>query len=337
MSAQRCLTPWNCPIGRPNCTRSLGVLGGGLDAPLGDADELGGRERRGQREHGRRLYPVELSIRADDRAVADDLRDAPGRVDARQLRARHPRAGEVDGEPRRRRPGARRRHQHVGERAAQDRSDRAPHDEAVLAGVGLEPAAGTTAHCGDELARRQRGQEHLVRGLVRRLRDHGGRERRREDRTRRERVPELLEHDAQLGRAVAGAAEGLVDVEPEPPLRREVGPELGALFALGVEQCARHRGRAVTLEPAAHRLVQRDVVLGDPDRHDGPLLTVGSALGYSPRGRSTSASTDGALIMTSCPVSSSTTRMSPPGDARRFSSWAAWSSGESAWSRAIRT
>ena len=36
MSAQRCFTPWNWPMGRPNCSRTTAWLGGGVDAPGGE-------------------------------------------------------------------------------------------------------------------------------------------------------------------------------------------------------------------------------------------------------------------------------------------------------------
>ena len=44
MSASRCLTAWNEPMGTPNCSRSSGVGAGDLEGPSGDADEQGGAQ-----------------------------------------------------------------------------------------------------------------------------------------------------------------------------------------------------------------------------------------------------------------------------------------------------
>src|SRR5262249_11887874 len=79
--------------------------------------------------------------------------------------------------------------------------------------------------------------------------------------------PHPPEHPRQFGQPKALAAEALVDVQPEPALRRQLAPEGGPGIGYGVEERSGHVGWAVALRPAARRLAQRLVLVADPDRH----------------------------------------------------------------------
>ena len=64
--AQRCLTAWNWPIGRPNWCRSLAYSSRGGDGPVGDADGLSAEDDRRQAGHGARRQAGQLPVRGHD-------------------------------------------------------------------------------------------------------------------------------------------------------------------------------------------------------------------------------------------------------------------------------
>src|SRR5262249_48914578 len=76
----------------------------------------------------------------------------------------------------------------------------------------------------------------------------------------RARPPQLPAPPRQFGEPKALAAEALVDVQPEPALRRQLAPEGGPGIGHGVEERSGHVGWAVALRPAARRLAQRLVL-----------------------------------------------------------------------------
>ena len=107
---------------------------------------------------------------------------------------------------------------------AENRAHRARHPHTVGRLLAVE-GTGTHGDRADGVARHEARQQRLRGGVAPAPLQGGGGERRREERARREHAAQLLEDDRQLGHAVAGAAVGLVDVETEPALRGELGPE----------------------------------------------------------------------------------------------------------------
>ena len=236
----------------------LGVLGRGVDAPLGHARALG-------REHGRRQVPHPLGIHAVeppraryDGIVDAHLGDATGRVEALQLGGRELApdehapvvAGTSD--------------EHARQVGRRHRPQRALRAQPVAGGLGIQAAAERDGPHG--LAGRQPGEDvggDLLAGGL----EHGRRQDRGEERARRACPSQFLEHHRQLGQAVALAAQGLVDVQTQPPLRRQVAPERRQRVGLGVQRRARNGRRTMPFHPTPRRLTERLVLFRDPDRH----------------------------------------------------------------------
>jgi hypothetical protein len=161
--------------------------------------------------------------------------------------------------------------------ARRDRAQGPGHAPVVAGGLDVERAGERDrAH---DLAPDERRQE-IGRGFLAGRLEHGRRQRRGQERARRARPAELLEHDGELRDAVPLPAERLVDVDPEPALRRQLVPERRAHLVLGLETGPRDRRRAVAVRPASHRPMQRLVLLRDPDRH-GLLLRHPDARSYA--------------------------------------------------------
>ena len=262
----------------------LRVLGRRVDAPLRDADRLGRREHRGQVAHTRRVERGQLTVRRDLDTVDDHFGESPGGVHARQLA--HRAAGGVECTPDDATGAADRRDEHRREVCAQHRPQRAAHAQAVGRRLGDETVRLLAeGDGGDGLARRDAREQRLRHGLVAAALERGRREHGRQEGPGCQDAGELFDDDDQLGHAVTRSPVRLGNVQPEPTLRRELGPERRQRLAGRVEERARHRGRAVTLDPARDRTAQRVVFLGDPDRHSSLLSAVGRRVGRISRPR----------------------------------------------------
>jgi len=130
-----------------------------------------------------------------------------------------------------------------------------------------QAAVGLEGNSADAFPGGEAGEQGLGKGLAASRLDQRRRESGREDGAGGHDAAELLKDDDELGQAEPGAAVGVVDVESEPALVRELVPEGRAGPGGGVEQRPRHARRAVALAPAADGVVEREMVLGNADRH----------------------------------------------------------------------
>ena len=243
----------------------LGVLGGGRHAPLRDADRLGGDEHRGEPAGRARLEPVEETVGGDEDLVDGHLGDAAGRVDAGELL--HVGVVGVERAPDVASRDADRDDEDVGQMGAEHRAKGSAHPETVGGLVAEEGAVGVEGRGPDALAGGQPGEQGLGQRFAAAGLDQGTSQDGREHGAGCDGSPELFEDHDELGQAEAGTAVGVVDVESEPALVRELVPERGAGLGVGVEQRPRDARGAVALAPAPHGVVERKMVLGDTDRH----------------------------------------------------------------------
>ena len=238
-----------------------GVGGGGVDAPGGAA---GGLRRRQRDADGLDPGPGEPGQRGGGRTVERQAGETTGGVEGVDRSGGD--GGAVDGGPPLR-PSDRGRDDHdVGQRAAQHRAGGAGEAERAVVAAGAldaagqrdraDPAAG--GQVGPQVSSHERG------------RPHGG-----QHRARRHHPAQLLDHDRQLGEAVALAPVGLGDGQPEPAQRGQVGPERRQRPAARLHRGAGHGGRAAVGGEAAGTRQEREVVVTDRDAHEPlPRLTI---------------------------------------------------------------
>ncbi len=269
------------------------VLGRRLERPAGTADELGRRDDdRHVVDVGGR-HAVEHPLRRDRHAVELDLGGPARRVEARPPDDGHPGrrlavgAAQLDRAPPHRpsdqrlsirrpslwRTGHGHRDDGDGRQAdAEDRGKRAGHrQDTARADVGggerrRRPSEGD--------ARRRRpvehaGQERLLHVAAAPGEQRGG-EGGRYERPGGDHPAELLGDDRQLEDAEPLTAELLGDVDADPPLLGQVGPDRRQDVVVDVEQGPRDVARAVPIGPPPERPPQLLVLLAHPDRH-GPL------------------------------------------------------------------
>ena len=202
MLAQWCLTAWNMAIGRPNCWRTLAYSAARSVHSRATPTASAASSRRAMSTSARRAP----GSRSPRRTVERDTAGAAGRVEVRRHLDRHAGAlGVDDGDV-----VADRHEDDVGQAGAEHRPRRA----------GQRAAAGrdVTAE-GDGPERRAAGQagQQPRRDLVAADRgEHRAGDQRRHERTRREATAQLLDDDHRLRQPVAGAAELLGHVQPEP-------------------------------------------------------------------------------------------------------------------------
>ncbi len=230
----------------------LGVLGGRLGGLAGQAHGLGRHQGAGEvdedlggagQQGGR--GPVEGQAGAAAGGV-EVGRDLPGHAVT---------GGVDDGDV-----VADGHQHHVGGTAAEDDGGAVGGAAAHLDAVGqADPTEGGAGG--------QAGQEAAPGGLVagghqHRAGDHAGQEGPGGDGG-----AEGLDHDGQLGHAVAGAAVLLGHVQAGPPECAQVVPERGEGFLVGLQQGAGGAAGVVLAQEVRRRVGQRQVVLGDRDRH----------------------------------------------------------------------
>ena len=90
-----------------------------------------------------------------------------------------------------------------------------------------------------------------------------------EDRPGQRARAELLDHQRELEQAEAGAAERLGHGEPGDAHLGETLPQRGVVTRAGVEDLAQARRRTFARDEAAHRLLEQQLLLGQPEMHGG--------------------------------------------------------------------
>ena len=146
MSASACLTAWNWPIGRPNCTRTLAYSDAVSQAPAGDARALGRGQRQGQAAHVV-VGHHDLLGRGTTRPPSPAMSSCPTGAGAVERR-RAPRTG-----PRRRAPSRSSRNQPMPAPSVVERA-RGPGGPSAARAPGAPCRRRTSAAVGRPLARR---------------------------------------------------------------------------------------------------------------------------------------------------------------------------------------
>ena len=261
MLAQRCFTPWNCPIGRPNWRRSFAYSARSsthhCDPPTASAaNSTAARSRTdARRQRG------QLAARGHDRVGHRDLGDPPGQVDAVQLRAPSNSSAAA-------RPRCRPRRRSAATARCPDSTGRS---------VPLTRSAPSSGRLGRERRRRARPRRSASR---RRARDRTPRRASlpaacstapastvARNGPGRRGAPELLEHDRELGDPVALAAVLSSRCRPIQPCADEVGPERRAAPRPRRRAAPAARTAGSGARPSPARRVQREMLVSDPDRH----------------------------------------------------------------------
>ena len=276
MSAQRCFTAWNCPIGRPNCTRTWAYSAAVVDAPVGDADRHGARPapRRGGPGPGRltRSVPMRRGRQSSQRLGRDhhvvEPAPRPARLVASKLgSSRTLDVGTIDHAPRRRRPDG--QQEPVGQRAAPHGGGGAatPAVARRVAGTGRVPRRGEATDRRSPADERT-GQRRVDSPPV----DRGGGDHRRQDRARARRR-------GRAPRARRPAPPGRSPGRRAPRTRRDRASRArpsssqnggsSSAFASSMARAVRRRSRAV--DPSLDRRRQLDVIVVQPDPHQCPL------------------------------------------------------------------
>ena len=273
MSAQRCFTPWNWPMGRPNCSRTTAwVAAVSTHQAVSPTDSAasstaasprmpwaagahvttrrGGTERRSARTVATRR------VRSSDGARLDvdvgGVHDDPGLGST----VRAARAGGGLGDDG--------QHEHVGERRRDDGLPRPVHDETATRLGGGGERSGPDAHRPHPLARDQVGHHRAERVAAEPVQG-GGRQARGHERARQKGPAQLFDHHHRLGQPEPLAAGGLADHQADPPLRGQVAPERGHHLGVGVDPGPGDGRRAVPVDPATDRVAQRQVLVGEGD------------------------------------------------------------------------
>ena len=257
MLAQWCFTAWNIAITRPNCCRSLAYAVArsthSCAPPAASADTstraTSWASAAAPREHaiGRDLH----AVRVHDAA-------ATGRVEVRVHRDAQPGRIGIDDD-----------HVRTGDEYELIGEARAEHDTAVTAqrlAFQRQVADRARARRGGCRRPARAGARALLRGGAGH-RDHGRREHGGQERPGRGGTAELLEHDHELGQAVAAAADVLGEVQAEPAEIDEVRPELRQLLGRGVEQVACRAACPGLLEEGARDAFEFTVGVGECDGH----------------------------------------------------------------------
>ena len=202
----------------------LGVLARGVDAPLRDSDRLRREQHRGEVVHALRRHRGERIVERDDGAVDVDPAGAPGQVDALLLDDRDRGVVELERTPHGHTVAPIDRHQRdVGERGAEHRRERSRDAQSPRHRLATQ-RTGQRDRCDARTARDLR-EQRLGRLAVGRLGEHHAGEHGRQERPGYAAPTELLEHDRELDRSVARAAERLGNVQAGPTERAEPLPE----------------------------------------------------------------------------------------------------------------
>ena len=276
MSASRCLTAWNWPMGRPNWTRTLAysvaVSRHHRAPPACSAASRATTTCRTRRWSARQLAlrrppATESTSTTPTRRVGSRLASGatvhrpPGPADVEQApdHAAVRRAGPAPAPARRGGPEHRpERPRHHDARRPRRRSTTSRQASPKATAAGVPPSTRPGAQAG---LLRAWPPRPAGRGR------HGGQERARAPAT-----AGLLQDHGQLEETEALAAELLGQVDAQPPLGGQLLPHRLQLFGLGVEQGPGHARRAVGVEPPPDGLPLRLVLVGDCDRHRAPLL-----------------------------------------------------------------
>ena len=236
------------PDGSAELLAVLRVGRRGVHAPGGAAGRLGGQQRGGQVPH--QAGPVLRAELGSRRlAVETDRGQAPRRVEALVLLDGHalgvqrpPAVPSGD-------------HDHARRSGAEHRTPLA------VVGVGGERHRSRRRAVAQD---RQQGEALIV---VSHAVHHRRRQDRRQDRPRGDGTPELLQDDGQLGQPEAGTPVLLGDVQSQPPQPGQLVPERRQRIGRLVQRRPRRLQQPAGLDPLPGRLVEGEVVLGDPQAH----------------------------------------------------------------------
>ncbi len=234
----------------------LGVVGGGGDAPRGQARRLGAEQDRGQVAHVGAADAAQDALGGDDHVGQLHLGDRPGQIERGQLGDGG--GGGVDQHPLLAVGRGHGQDERVGQGAAQHGLRRAGDDQGAVLAAGAAQRAAQR----DGAGQRAVGERLQVLGTLGGV-DHGTGQHGRHVRARRHPLGQRLDRHGRLQQPVAGAAVLLGHVQAEQPLLGQARPERGASAGPGAQQL---RGD-VPLGPAAHRLAERLVLLAQPDSH----------------------------------------------------------------------
>ena len=243
MSAHLCLTPWNCPIGRPNCSRTFAysaAVSTHQAAPPAHSAAMSVTARSTTAVpcgSGRNAMDVAVDASTSaTRLVASTLVRGVTLQSSALTTFQPPSAGTM-----------------ISSASAAPSTGAAAPANATAAVVDPSASDGSSA-----------AADVVVAELVDRRRcDHG-----RKERAWRTTATELFQHDRELAEPVTRAAQVLRErAGPSQPSVGELLPERRHRLVLGVEQGPRHCGRAMVRDPSARGVVQCDVVGGDPERH----------------------------------------------------------------------
>ncbi len=284
-----------------------GVLGRHVQAPAGPADRLGRQDDEGEVPHGAGRG-VEHPLGGDRRPVEGPRCRRPGQVEARQL-AHLGGVGPLEDDPAV--PvGGRHRGEHVGDDGAVHQGpEHAGHDQrAVGSGHAGEPGVGDrrSVGCGRGHGQRrgqaavgQAGEEGLDQTGRATGGHHAGHHRGGVPGPDRRGPAQLLGHHGELDHAGALAAQFLVEVDGQQPLRGQVPPVGREGVRPGVEGVAHDGGHPPGLGPAPDRGAQLLVLVLDADGH-----RIRPRRGAA-RGRPTTRPTSGSRVPRRRPGSSS--------------------------------
>jgi hypothetical protein len=242
----------------------LGVFGGRVDAPRGDAGRLGAEQQGGQVEDLLALEPGQDAVGGNGHVLRLDPRHPARTVQA--LQRSHGERARVDRDPLLTVVGAHREHDHVGQRGAEDRLGGAADRQAPV--LTLAGQAGGQGERADRAAVGEPGQQFRARldRLVGAQQGRAGQDG-RQVRAGHDGLAEGLQSHGEFEQPGALPAELLRHVQTEQALVGEAGPELGTALVVGVERRAYDADGGVALCPATHRVGQRVVLLGQPDAH----------------------------------------------------------------------
>ena len=202
----------------------LGVLARRVDAPLRDSDRLRREQHRGEIVHPLAVDALQRVVERDDCAVDVDPAGAPSQVDALLRDDRDRCVIELERAPHGHTVAPIDRHQRdVGERGAEHRCKRSRQPQAASYLVSLERAGQRNSD--DARTARDLREQRLGRTTVGRLGEHHAGEHGGQERPGYAATTELLEHDRELDRSVARAAERLGYVQSGPTERAQPRPE----------------------------------------------------------------------------------------------------------------
>ncbi len=264
MSAHRCFTPWNWPIGRPNCRRTAAYSAAVSTHHPAPPAASAATSAAARWSTCAAIETWQLVQRRNDHAVEREARH-PARGIQRLERRRRPRRA-AHHAPALLAVYRDRHHDYVGEGPAQHRARGARDDDRSIASrLPIERRA--VRHAADRAATGELGEQPAV--AAARV-DGGTGPHRGQERAGRAGPPERFEDHGQLGEAVALAAHVLRQVETEPSEPDQVVPERRERLVGRIDGRAYDGRSTPRIGEPADGVVQREVVVADGNGHAAP-------------------------------------------------------------------